>query len=169
MTPYHLSNFRVKNISINELFQIFSQFYQEFHAKVTKNEFQNVIIIQNFSVLALVKNQWLLLFALKSKPILFPIFMPSCQQHILKTSISSFFRLDSIPTKSQIFRGIIQNTFTLKVYDVKLFHLQCAMEENCLASEAYRIRRDNPDFSLETRRLLRYRWTKMGSVNFVFE
>ena len=29
------------------------------------------------------------------------------------------------------------------------------MEENCLASEAYRIRRDNPDFSLETRRLLR--------------
>ena len=30
------------------------------------------------------------------------------------------------------------------------------MEENCLASEAYRLRRDNPDFSLETRRLLRF-------------
>ena len=30
------------------------------------------------------------------------------------------------------------------------------MEENCLGSEAYRLRRENPDFSLETRRLLRY-------------
>ena len=30
------------------------------------------------------------------------------------------------------------------------------MEENCLASSAYRIRRENPDFSLETRRLLRF-------------
>ena len=30
------------------------------------------------------------------------------------------------------------------------------MEENCLASEAYRIRHENPDFSLETRRLLRF-------------
>ena len=30
------------------------------------------------------------------------------------------------------------------------------MEENCLASEAYRIRHENSDFSLETRRLLRF-------------
>ena len=33
---------------------------------------------------------------------------------------------------------------------------QCAMEENCLAPEAYRLRRENPNFSLETRRLLRF-------------
>ena len=36
------------------------------------------------------------------------------------------------------------------------FLFQCAMEENCLASEAYRLRRENPNFSLETRRLLRF-------------
>lgn len=40
--------------------------------------------------------------------------------------------------------------------DKHLFFLQCAMEENCLASEAYRLRRENPNFSLETRRLLRF-------------
>ena len=39
---------------------------------------------------------------------------------------------------------------------VFITYLQCAMEENCLASEAYRIRHENPDFSLETRRLLRF-------------
>ena len=36
------------------------------------------------------------------------------------------------------------------------FLFQCAMEENCLASEAYRLRRENPNFSLETRRLMRF-------------
>ena len=30
------------------------------------------------------------------------------------------------------------------------------MEENCLAAEAYRMRRENPNFTLETRRLLRF-------------
>ena len=30
------------------------------------------------------------------------------------------------------------------------------MEENCLAEEAYRLRRESRDFSLETRRLLRF-------------
>lgn len=34
--------------------------------------------------------------------------------------------------------------------------LQCAMEENCLGQEAYRLRRENPNFSLESRRLLRF-------------
>ena len=54
---YQILNLFLKIISFNELFKIFSQFYQEFHAKVMKNAFQNVIIIRNFSVLALVKNQ----------------------------------------------------------------------------------------------------------------
>merc|ERR1711884_175336 len=40
--------------------------------------------------------------------------------------------------------------------DKHLFFLQCAMEENCLAAEAYRMRRENPNFTLETRRLLRF-------------
>ena len=37
-----------------------------------------------------------------------------------------------------------------------MFFLQCAMEENCLASEAYRLRHDRYDYQQEMRRLLRY-------------
>ena len=33
---------------------------------------------------------------------------------------------------------------------------QCSMEENCLAPEAYRLRRESPNFSMESRRLLRF-------------
>ena len=42
------------------------------------------------------------------------------------------------------------------------------MEENCLAEEAYRIRRDNADFSLETRRLLRFTTSieNLGDADF---
>jgi lysyl oxidase-like protein 2/3/4 len=42
------------------------------------------------------------------------------------------------------------------------------MEENCLASEAYRIRHKNPDFSLETRRLLRFTTSieNIGNADF---
>jgi hypothetical protein len=36
------------------------------------------------------------------------------------------------------------------------FYFQCAMEENCLASEAYRIRKEDPNFAMATRRLMRY-------------
>ncbi len=39
--------------------------------------------------------------------------------------------------------------------DKQLFFLQCAMEENCLASEAYRLRHDRYDYATEMRRLLR--------------
>ena len=40
--------------------------------------------------------------------------------------------------------------------DKPLFLLQCAMEENCLASEAYRERQENPYWQQLTRRLLRF-------------
>lgn len=40
------------------------------------------------------------------------------------------------------------------------------MEENCLASEAYRLRRENADFSLETRRLLRFDQYRIASFIF---
>ena len=33
---------------------------------------------------------------------------------------------------------------------------QCSMEENCLAPEAYRLRHESPNFSMESRRLLRF-------------
>ncbi|XP_023029009.2 lysyl oxidase homolog 2 [Leptinotarsa decemlineata] len=40
--------------------------------------------------------------------------------------------------------------------DKQMFFLQCAMEENCVASTAYEIQKENPAWHLETRRLLRF-------------
>lgn len=40
--------------------------------------------------------------------------------------------------------------------DAKMFFLQCAMEENCLAAQAYKIQRESSEWHLETRRLLRF-------------
>jgi lysyl oxidase-like protein 2/3/4 len=53
--------------------------------------------------------------------------------------------------------------------DRQLYFLQCAMEENCLASAAYRIQRENTgNWHLETRRLLRFTATihNVGSADF---
>lgn len=52
--------------------------------------------------------------------------------------------------------------------DVPLFLLQCAMEENCLASRAYEIQRDIPDWHMETRRLLKFtaRTLNAGNADF---
>ena len=50
---------------------------------------------------------------------------------------------------------LLPNAFE-KSFVVFNFFFQCAMEENCLAEEAYRMRRENPNFTLETRRLLRF-------------
>ncbi|XP_049777358.1 lysyl oxidase homolog 3 [Schistocerca cancellata] len=57
---------------------------------------------------------------------------------------------------------------TAHLEDRQLFLLQCAMEENCVASEAYRIQRDNPSWHLETRRLLRFtaRILNAGTADF---
>lgn len=40
--------------------------------------------------------------------------------------------------------------------DRPLYWLQCAMEENCLASAAYAVQKDNPNWRHETRRLLKF-------------
>lgn len=40
--------------------------------------------------------------------------------------------------------------------DRPLYFLTCAMEENCLASQAYEIQKENPNWHLETRRLLKF-------------
>ncbi|KAL3269225.1 hypothetical protein HHI36_008306 [Cryptolaemus montrouzieri] len=58
---------------------------------------------------------------------------------------------------------------TAHLEDRQMFFLQCAMEENCLSSEAYRIQRDNPNnWHLETRRLLRFtaRIFNTGTADF---
>jgi hypothetical protein len=42
--------------------------------------------------------------------------------------------------------------------------LQCAMEENCLGTEAYRIRKEDPNFAMATRRLLRYTLKSLADI-----
>ena len=45
---------------------------------------------------------------------------------------------------------------------------KCAMEENCLASEAYRLKKDHPGWATETRRLLRFTTSiaNVGNADF---
>eukprot|EP00094_Tigriopus_californicus_P014417 TCALIF_13989-PA protein Name:"Similar to Loxl2 Lysyl oxidase homolog 2 (Rattus norvegicus)" AED:0.18 eAED:0.30 QI:0/0/0/1/1/0.66/3/0/155 len=52
--------------------------------------------------------------------------------------------------------------------DKQLFFLQCAMEENCLASEAYRLQKHHSDYALQTRRLLRFTTSiaNVGTADF---
>ncbi|XP_063232254.1 lysyl oxidase homolog 3 [Bacillus rossius redtenbacheri] len=58
---------------------------------------------------------------------------------------------------------------TAHLEDKQLFFLQCAMEENCLASAAYTLKSENVDnWHLETRRLLRFtaRTLNAGTADF---
>lgn len=52
--------------------------------------------------------------------------------------------------------------------DKAIYFLQCAMEENCLASQAYEIQRENPNWHQETRRLLKFtaRVLNAGNADF---
>ncbi|XP_040576272.1 lysyl oxidase homolog 2B [Lepeophtheirus salmonis] len=52
--------------------------------------------------------------------------------------------------------------------DKTIFSLACAMEENCLASEAYSLRLNNPNYNLEVRRLLRFTTSieNIGNADF---
>lgn len=45
---------------------------------------------------------------------------------------------------------------TAHLEDRLLYFLTCAMEENCLASQAYEIQKENQNWHLETRRLLKF-------------
>ncbi|XP_015121135.1 lysyl oxidase homolog 3 [Diachasma alloeum] len=57
---------------------------------------------------------------------------------------------------------------TAHLEDRPLFWLQCAMEENCVASEAYRIQKESDDWLRETRRLLKFtaRILNAGTADF---
>lgn len=45
---------------------------------------------------------------------------------------------------------------TAHLEDRELYKLQCAMEENCVGSQAYKIQRQSNDWHRETRRLLKF-------------
>ncbi|XP_055592888.1 lysyl oxidase homolog 2B-like [Uranotaenia lowii] len=57
---------------------------------------------------------------------------------------------------------------SMHLEDRLMYLLQCAMEENCVASQAYDIQRDNPNWHLETRRLLKFtaRVLNTGTADF---
>ncbi|XP_046751006.1 lysyl oxidase homolog 2-like [Diprion similis] len=57
---------------------------------------------------------------------------------------------------------------TAHLEDRQLYWLQCAMEENCVASEAYKIQKESDNWHLETRRLLRFtaRILNAGTADF---
>lgn len=57
---------------------------------------------------------------------------------------------------------------TAHLEDRQLYWLQCAMEENCVASRAYKVQRESYNWHLETRRLLRFtaRILNAGTADF---
>jgi len=60
-------------------------------------------------------------------------------------------------------------TRTAHLEDRQMFFLQCAMEENCLASAAYELKNQNPHgWHLDTRRLLRFTLSALniGTADF---
>ncbi|XP_055848149.1 lysyl oxidase homolog 2B [Episyrphus balteatus] len=57
---------------------------------------------------------------------------------------------------------------TAHLEDRPMFFLQCAMEENCVAAEAYEIQKANPDWHLITRRLLKFTASVLNAGNTDF-
>lgn len=57
---------------------------------------------------------------------------------------------------------------TAHLEDRQLYWLQCAMEENCVASQAYKVQQESENWHLETRRLLRFtaRILNAGTADF---
>ncbi|XP_054001220.1 lysyl oxidase homolog 3-like isoform X2 [Hylaeus anthracinus] len=57
---------------------------------------------------------------------------------------------------------------TAHLEDRQLYWLQCAMEENCVASQAYKVQKESENWHLETRRLLRFtaRILNAGTADF---
>ncbi|XP_012287530.1 lysyl oxidase homolog 3A [Orussus abietinus] len=62
----------------------------------------------------------------------------------------------------------LELTRTAYLEDRQLYWLQCAMEENCVASRAYEIQKSSADWHMETRRLLRFtaRIINVGTADF---
>lgn len=61
-----------------------------------------------------------------------------------------------VNTMADLVMDHIELMRTAFLEDKQLYFLQCAMEENCLASQAYTIQKESPNWHLETRRLLRF-------------
>lgn len=73
-----------------------------------------------------------------------------------------------IPTMADLVIDHLELIRTAHLEDKQMFFLTCAMEENCVASTAYEIQRENDGWHLETRRLLRFtaRIFNAGTADF---
>ena len=71
-------------------------------------------------------------------------------------------------TQADLEPDLVQLMTSAYLEDKALFLLQCAMEENCLASQAYVERQENPYWQQLTRRLLRFTTaiSNIGSADF---
>lgn len=61
-----------------------------------------------------------------------------------------------VPSMADLVFDYMELERSAHLEDKPLYFLQCAMEENCLASRAYEIQRENAGWHLETRRLLKF-------------
>ncbi|XP_058056136.1 lysyl oxidase homolog 3A-like [Anopheles bellator] len=73
-----------------------------------------------------------------------------------------------VPLMADLAFDHVEMEQTLHLEDRLMYLLQCAMEENCVASQAYDIQRENPNWHLETRRLLKFtaRVLNTGTADF---
>ncbi|CAG0897803.1 unnamed protein product, partial [Darwinula stevensoni] len=75
-----------------------------------------------------------------------------------------------VPAMPDLIPDLIELQRSMYLEDVQLWFLQCAMEENCLTSSAYKLQSANQqNWHLETRRLLRFtaRIANIGTADFL--
>ncbi|XP_014775645.1 lysyl oxidase homolog 4 [Octopus bimaculoides] len=70
-----------------------------------------------------------------------------------KESVASLICTDELPDLVPDAEAL---RLSMRLEDKPLYYLQCAMEENCLASEAYEVKEHSRDWVAATRRLLRF-------------
>uniref|UniRef100_A0A336MNT7 protein-lysine 6-oxidase n=1 Tax=Culicoides sonorensis TaxID=179676 RepID=A0A336MNT7_CULSO len=82
-----------------------------------------------------------------------------------KNFVSAIICTNELP---DLLFDIAELEHSLHLEDRMLYFLQCAMEENCLSTEAYQIERNNKDWLTETRRLLKFtaKTLNMGNADF---
>ncbi|XP_022917947.2 lysyl oxidase homolog 3 [Onthophagus taurus] len=85
--------------------------------------------------------------------------LSECKYEHLKTGECNSLDVATVQCTESMADLVIDHTELIRtahLEDKQMFYLQCAMEENCLASQAYVIQKENPNWHLETRRLLRF-------------
>lgn len=85
-----------------------------------------------------------------------------------KCKSGDFAAVHCVPTMADLVIDHIELMRTAHLEDRQLYFLQCAMEENCLASQAYTVQKESEAWHLETRRLLKFtaRILNAGTADF---